>query len=58
MPECNSSCEVFSRIVGYFRPVKNWNNGKREEFKMRTTFAQDKALSEDSFKVHSCSCNE
>ena len=31
-------CEVYSRIVGYFRPVKQWNNGKAEEFSVRKTF--------------------
>ena len=30
-----SKCEVFSRVVGYMRPVQNWNNGKKEEFAMR-----------------------
>ena len=30
-------CEVFSRVVGYLRPVQNWNNGKRTEFGMRKT---------------------
>jgi anaerobic ribonucleoside-triphosphate reductase len=25
-------CEVYSRIVGYLRPVQNWNKGKRQEF--------------------------
>lgn len=28
-------CEVFSRVVGYFRPVKQWNKGKQEEFWQR-----------------------
>ena len=28
-------CEVWSRIVGYYRPVKYWNAGKKEEFKDR-----------------------
>lgn len=28
-------CEVFSRVVGYMRPVQNWNKGKQEEFAMR-----------------------
>jgi len=28
-------CEVYSRVVGYFRPVSNWNNGKRQEFQER-----------------------
>jgi anaerobic ribonucleoside-triphosphate reductase len=27
--------EVYSRIVGYYRPVQNWNKGKREEFAQR-----------------------
>jgi hypothetical protein len=31
-------CEVYSRIVGYFRPVKCWNEGKQEEFKDRVVF--------------------
>lgn len=32
------SCEVYTRIVGYYRSVKNWNKGKREEYKERKTF--------------------
>lgn len=44
MSECNKRCEVFSRIVGYFRPVKNWNEGKAEEFKHRKTFKEDVSL--------------
>ena len=31
-------CEVYSRIVGYLRPVQNWNAGKRQEFKERQTY--------------------
>jgi ribonucleoside-triphosphate reductase len=31
-------CEVFSRSVGYLRPVSQWNKGKQEEFKERKTF--------------------
>lgn len=27
--------EIYSRIVGYFRPVQNWNPGKRQEFSER-----------------------
>lgn len=33
-----TECEVYSRIVGYFRPVKQWNNGKQEEFADRVVF--------------------
>jgi len=28
--------EVYSRVVGYYRPVKQWNKGKQEEFSQRT----------------------
>jgi ribonucleoside-triphosphate reductase len=31
-------CEVYSRIVGYLRPVSQWNEGKQEEFNERVTF--------------------
>ncbi len=30
--------EVYSRVVGYFRPINQWNKGKREEFNDRVTF--------------------
>ncbi len=30
-------CEVFSRVVGYYRPVSCWNKGKKQEFKERKT---------------------
>lgn len=30
--------EVYSRIVGYYRSVRNWNAGKRDEFNHRVTF--------------------
>ncbi len=31
-------CEVYSRVVGYLRPVQQWNDGKQEEFEERKTF--------------------
>ncbi|MEW6723838.1 MAG: ribonucleoside triphosphate reductase [Bacillota bacterium] len=37
-PACGRETEVWSRVVGYFRPVQNWNAGKREEFKNRREF--------------------
>jgi len=37
-PECNRETEIYSRVVGYLRPVSQWNNGKRAEFKMRKIF--------------------
>lgn len=38
MDKCGEKCEVYSRVTGYFRPVANWNKGKKEEFKDRKTF--------------------
>lgn len=37
-PTCGEDTEVYSRITGYYRPVKNWNNGKSKEFKMRKVY--------------------
>lgn len=37
-PKCGNECEVYSRVVGYLRPVKQWNKGKQEEFRIRKTF--------------------
>ncbi len=34
-PKCGRITEVYSRVVGYLRPVDNWNEGKKEEFKDR-----------------------
>ena len=41
-PTCGKECEVYSRVVGYIRPVRNWNAGKQEEFKERKTFSEEK----------------
>lgn len=38
MEKCKAKCEVYSRVCGYFRPVSNWNHGKREEFKDRKAY--------------------
>ena len=35
-------CEVYSRVVGYLRPVQQWNKGKVEEFKKRKEFILEK----------------
>jgi len=32
-------CEVFCRIVGYYRPISNWNEGKKEEYGDRKVFS-------------------
>ena len=36
--ECGKKTEVYSRVVGYYRPIQNWNRGKRHEFDLRKTF--------------------
>lgn len=35
---CNLPCEVYSRVVGYLRPVQNWNPGKLAEYSERVPF--------------------
>ena len=42
--------EVYSRVVGYFRPVNQWNKGKQEEFNQR------KEYSLESIKEAVCAC--
>ena len=41
-PECGAECEVYSRIVGYIRPISQWNKGKQAEFRTRKTFNLEK----------------
>jgi len=38
-PRCGSQADVWSRIVGYYRPVRSWNPGKRAEFNLRRHYA-------------------
>ena len=47
-PEQNEQvpCEVYSRIVGYVRPVRNWNKGKKQEFAERQTYRVDETTVE------------
>lgn len=42
-PKCGEETEVFSRVVGYIRPIKQWNDGKMAEFETRKTFDINKA---------------
>lgn len=43
-PDCGKPTEVYSRIVGYFRSVRLWNKGKRQEFKERLEFVPETGL--------------
>lgn len=49
--KCDEKTEVYSRIVGYFRPVQNWNQGKKQEFADRKEYVVDKALGKKELTV-------
>ncbi len=53
-PHCGKETEVYSRITGYYRPVKNWNDGKSQEFKDRRVY--DIANSTLRTTVAPCAC--
>ncbi|MBQ6734113.1 MAG: ribonucleoside triphosphate reductase [Lachnospiraceae bacterium] len=40
-PTCGRESEVYSRITGYYRPVRNWNDGKTAEFHQRRTYVTE-----------------
>jgi ribonucleoside-triphosphate reductase len=43
-PHCGAKTEIYSRVVGYLRPVQQWNDGKQAEFAMRKTLNFQKSL--------------
>ena len=43
-PTCGAYSEVYSRVVGYLRPVDQWNNGKQSEFSIRKTFDRSNTI--------------
>lgn len=43
---CKQECEVFSRVVGYYRPVQQWNKGKQAEFAQRKAYNLSRTLQE------------
>ena len=44
-PQCGEETEIYARIVGYYRPVKNWNKGKYEEYHVRNLFEDIETVS-------------
>ena len=53
-PICGKDAEVYSRITGYYRPVRNWNDGKASEFRNRKTYEpSDVALQEEGSRLPS-----
>ncbi len=46
-----TKCEVYSRVVGYIRPVEQWNDGKQAEFKDRKLFSAKSGDKESQSKI-------
>ena len=58
-PQCGKETEVYSRITGYYRPVKNWNDGKAQEYKERKVYnVATSVLTHSGPKEESCACAE
>ncbi|MBE5734239.1 MAG: ribonucleoside triphosphate reductase [Clostridiales bacterium] len=56
-PTCGKTTEVYSRITGYYRPIQNWNDGKRKEFEDRKEYNID--TSKFTAKaVDACECKK
>ena len=56
-PKCGRAAEVYSRITGYYRPVKNWNVGKAQEYKERKVYnIETSVLTHNGPMVEGCSC--
>lgn len=49
-PTCDAECEVYSRVVGYLRPVSQWNVGKQAEYSIREMYVPD--IAPNSVGVH------
>lgn len=43
-PTCNQETEVYSRIVGYYRPISRWNKGKKSEYAERKEYKIDQSV--------------
>ena len=56
-PKCGKKTEVYSRITGYYRPVQNWNDGKREEFASRKVYDVNRStLKRHGTEACACEC--
>jgi len=47
-PECGEETEVWTRVVGFHRPVQSWNKGKKEEFKDRLEFEPEESIAKQT----------
>jgi hypothetical protein len=52
--EVKIPCEVYSRIVGYLRPVQNWHQGKKQEFSERKTLRVPEAVEGEEASRQTC----
>ena len=49
-------CEVWTRVMGYHRPVSEFNKGKKSEFYSRVCFCESKAIADHTSGIMSCPC--
>lgn len=54
--EQRTKCEIWTRAMGYCRPVSNFNKGKKSEFYERKYFTEEKAIA--SMETLSCDCEQ
>lgn len=50
-PKCEKQAEVYSRIVGYYRPVQNWNVGKKSEYTDRKEYGTINTTASDQIDI-------
>ena len=55
-PICGRTTEVYSRITGYYRPVQNWNDGKKQEFEQRKVYEIEHSKFHE--KAAACDCEK
>ena len=48
-PEERTRCEVWSRVMGYHRPVSQWNTGKQQEWCDRQHFSEARATADEEY---------
>ncbi len=49
-------CEVWTRVMGYHRPVSEFNRGKKSEYYSRMCFTEEKAISHLKAATQTCAC--
>ena len=58
-PVCGENTEVYSRITGYYRPVQNWNDGKRKEYDDRQEYnIETSVFKKENNDDNTCNCEK